>query len=204
MTAAPSRDADELLILRMMDREEDALVELLELYSAEVNGYLSKRYGDRLSDIEINVAINEAAFRIWNHASTFKLERAPLRGWFMAIAKNEAIRIIDRGVRYVPFDETTHGVTMDDCDDEETEYDRKTKRQIKYFEHILEHKLVGLQQAIIQEDVKASGKAENARLALKYGKSENNIIVSRNKAMANLRKHMTDLEQNPPSPGEFS
>lgn len=204
MTASPSRDADEMLILRMMDQDQDALVELLELYGEVVKGYLLKRYADTLSDIEIDVAINEAAFRVWNHAASFDLKRAPLRGWFITIAKREAIRIIDRGVQYVPFDEGTHGVTMDECGDEETEQDRKTKRQIKYFEHILENKLVGLQQNIIREDIKSSGKADNARLALKYGKSENNIIVSRNKAMANLRKHMTELEQNPPSPGELS
>lgn len=203
MTAQPSRDADEMLLLRMMEQDEEALAELLRLYVAEVNGYLIKLYGNVLSNIEIQVAINEAAFRVWRHASKCNLDRAPIRGWFLKIAKNEAIRLIEQGEQFVPFDENAHGWTMDDCQQEETEADRKTKRRIKLLDYIVERKLVGLQQNIIKEDIAAGDKADNARLATKYGKTENNIHASRHKARDNIAKHMAELERNPPSPGEM-
>lgn len=205
MTDPSSHEADEILLLRMMEQDQDALVEMLEVHGPAVNGYLIKHYSKSLSHIEIEVAINEAAFRVWKHASKYDLNRGPLFAWFLTIANNEALRLVGKGEKYVPFDESAHGFQIDDCHEEEPEADRKTKRQIKLFDYIVEKKLVGLQQNIIREDLHAGGgTADNGRLAAKYGKTTNNIHVSRHKARDNIKRLMKELERNPPSPGEMS
>jgi len=99
-------------------------------------------------------------------------------------------------VRIVAFDLDRHD-RPEVCDEP---IDKKAKQRIETLERCIE-KLEGKQQAIIRADLATDDVASAAWLAEKLCTTTNSIYVSRNKARDNLKKCVTEHENQPRSKG---
>lgn len=191
---------DETLNLRIQCQEPEALARLLELYGPIAKGYLKKRYGHVLCDLDIVAVLTNAVSRAWQFGDSYDPSRS-LKSWFLRIVQTQAIDMIKDRMEYrgVAFDLERHD-RPEVCDEP---IDKKTKQRIEALERCIE-KLEGTQKAIIQADLATDGVASAAWLADKLGTTANSIYVSRNKARENLRKCVTEHEKQPRSKGAAS
>lgn len=101
MADDPSTQVDEEgLAIRMMEGDQSALREVLELYGGRVRGWLHKRFSSVLQEGEINEAFNTASYRLWQSAGTFDKTQGSLGGWFLRIAQRAAQDILRREGKY--------------------------------------------------------------------------------------------------------
>lgn len=186
-------DDDETLMLRIMEQDAEALKTLLELYGPKTKGYLVKHYGDILSSIDIDAALYQAAERAWRYAESFDPAEGSLKSWFMRIAQTQAFDIINENQKHagVGFDLALHD-QEEGCDDDPL--DKRTEQQLRDLEYVISHKLEGLQQAIVEADLKSGDIAGADRLATIHKTTKNSIYVSRKKARDNIKKFMTEMD----------
>lgn len=194
----PPLDDDETLILRILDQDAAGLERLLILYGPKAKGYLKKHYGGVLSDIDLDAAIYQAADRVWRYAQSFDPNEGSLKSWFMRIVQTQALDIIEQNSKHsgAEFDLEQH-----DVEEYDEPLDAKTKQQIEDLDYVIENKLTGLQQAIIRADLKSGDVASVEWLARVHHTSRNSISVSRTKARQNIKKYMTELENQRRSQG---
>ena len=187
---ATGQDDDQTLNLRLQLQDPAALSRLLELYGPIAKGYVKKRYGDILSETDIEDVLFEAAGRAWKYGESFNPAKS-LKSWFLTIVQRQAIDMLNDKIarEEVQFDidfhnrpETTDGPISP-----------KSLERIEDLKRCIE-KLEGNQKAIIRADLKSDDVADAGFLAKKLGTNKNSIYVSRNKARENLRKCVTDYE----------
>ena len=195
--AAIGEDDDEMLNLRIQCQEPDAIVRLAELYGPAARGYLKKRYGHVLCDADIMAVLTNAVSRAWQYGDSYDPSRS-LKSWFLRIVQTQAIDMLkDKSEhRGVAFDLNRHD-RPEVCDEP---IDRKTIQRIEALERCIE-KLEGKQKAIIRADLATDDVASAAWLAEKLGTTANSIYVSRKKARENLKKCVSDHENQSLSKG---
>lgn len=195
--AAIDENDDETLNLRIQCQEPDALTRLLELYGPTARGYLKKRYGHVLCDADNMAVLTNAVSRAWQYGDSYDPSRS-LKSWFLRIVQTQAIDMIKDRMEHrgVAFDLQRHD-RPEVCDEP---IDKKTKQRIDALERCIE-KLEGKQKAIIQADLATDDVASAAWLAEKLGTTANSIYASRNKARENLKKCVSDHENQSRSKG---
>jgi RNA polymerase sigma-70 factor (ECF subfamily) len=82
------RSSDETLMARVARRDPAAVEELYDRYSASALGLAFKIMGERNSAEEI---VQEAFWRVWKRASTYKHPRGEFSTWLLGIVHNLAI-----------------------------------------------------------------------------------------------------------------
>jgi RNA polymerase sigma factor (sigma-70 family) len=187
---------DEELVLRMMEKDESALLTLLEAYGPKVKGYLKKHFGDVLKAPELEDAFSKAAFNVWRFAERFKPECGSLRGWFLKIARNAAISVLRaesrhmaKALEYDPLYDPA-----DDYPDESPDIDSKEHHRLRELDNILYNILTGLEQIVALNDFKAGGEANTGRLAAMHGKTRQNIYTTRSKVKKKIVQMMLESE----------
>lgn len=190
-------DDDETLNFRIQCQEPLALARMLELYGPVARGYLKKRYGHVLCDVDIMEVLTNATSRAWQYGDSYDPSRT-LKSWFLRIVQTQAIDMIKENMehRAVTFDPQRHD-RPDVCDGP---ISVTTKQLIDALDRCIE-KLEGKQKAIVQADLATDDVASAAWLAEKLGTTANSIYVSRNKARENLRKCISDHENQSRSKG---
>ena len=185
MAEDASSDLDEeTIVLRMMDRDEDALRQLLQAYAPRTRAYLKRKYGQVLADPEIEEAMNVAAFNAFRFADRFDKHKGTLSTWFATIAIHAAQSVIR--------DETKHRHRDLDydpeynpagCDDSPEPADKAESRRVADLREGLHTLLTPAEREIVLADLAAGeGDADDARLAEKTGRSKNTIHALRSKA----------------------
>ncbi|MCC7336729.1 MAG: sigma-70 family RNA polymerase sigma factor [Pirellulaceae bacterium] len=188
--ATIDEDDDEPLNFRIQCQEPAALARLLELYGPTARGYLKKRYGHVLCDADIMSVLTNTAARVWQYGDSYDPKQS-LKSWFLRIVQTQAIDMINDNMEHrgVALDLQRHD-RPEVCDEP---LDKKTRQQIEALDRCIE-KLVGNQKAIIQADLASDDSASTEWLAEKLGTTSNSIYVSRIKARENLRKCLSDHE----------
>jgi len=190
---------DESLAIRIMCGDKEALREVLEEHLQATKDLLTTIYRSTLQPAEIDEAVSAAALKLWKCAHQYDKSRGGIGGWVFTMAQTAAIDIIRREKRYRqrnrPFG-PEHEPAIDgavEVDDDPPTNDEN--QRLKDLDDIIEHKLEGLQKAIIKADLAAGEPADASRLAEMYGTTKNSVYVSRNKARQRIRKEMLELEQ---------
>ncbi len=186
-------DDDETLLLRMMEKDEAALAEVLRRYGPRIKGFLRVTFGDVLREPERKEVLNIAAFNLFRFADRFKTGRGTLRGWFFKIARNAAISFL-RGEKRHTAQQLEYEQAYDpadDCPDEAPDVHSKEHKRLEELDNIIFKKLTGFEQAVAINDFKAGGDSDGARLAALHGKSLNTVYATRSK----VKKKITQMMQ---------
>src|SRR4051812_7667403 len=97
MADVSSPDIDDVILVDRIRRgDQDAMRLLLRSHGSRVQGALTKRFGEILSDYEIEEAIQDAALKVWTAIGTYDSTVGVLRAWFYRIAFNAACDILRR------------------------------------------------------------------------------------------------------------
>jgi RNA polymerase sigma-70 factor (ECF subfamily) len=92
-------DADLIRLIALADKEisGDALSELYDRYSKLIYSLAIHIVGDRALAEEV---IQDVFFRVWDKASTYRIDEAKVNTWLTSIARNRAIDVLrKRSVR---------------------------------------------------------------------------------------------------------
>lgn len=209
---APVRGPDEEVLRLLKARNPDGLRRLLDEHGPRVNGGLRREFRNVLDDGHIDEAVCLAAHRAWRSADTFDLARGTLRSWFYVIARNCALRVLERERRERQFTLVTdwdratyHARTRDPS--QAPGRDAIRERSHAAFLSDLRHcidALPRMQRAIIEADLEAGGLADAAPLSRKLGTSINAVYTQRAMARRALRMalvrrgHFQEFADTPP------
>ena len=189
----PSVEVDDVkLALRMTERDESALRTVLELYGPKVKGYLSKQFGEVLDDAERDAVLNAAAWKVWEAADTYNADKGGLRGWFIRIARNEAISHI-RGQRKHHSEPLKEDPTVDD-DDVSPAVDSSDRTRLERLYDFIHNNLTGIEKLVALNCFTVGGDADSVRLAAKLGKTRNYIDTVKSKVKKKIREAVLSLE----------
>lgn len=187
---------EEALVLRMMEKDEDALVELIEVYGPKVMGYLRKQFGLVLRLQEQEEAFNRAFFNVYRFAGNFTPERSSLRGWVIRIARNAAVCII-RGEKKHLAKDLEYDPDYDpaeDCDDASPDVDSKEHARLQALYDFIENTLTGFEQVVARNCFIAGGEADTTRLAALYGKDRRNVDTVKSKVKKKITQALLDWD----------
>jgi DNA-directed RNA polymerase specialized sigma24 family protein len=197
MADGTSSEVDvELLILRMAEKEQDALPLFLKTCGGKIKGFLTRRYGDVLKEQEIDEAVNRTAFNVWRHADRYTPAKGSWKAWVIRIARNAAISIL-RGENRNRAADLEHDPAYDPgdhCDEEPPEGCSTDRWRVQQLENIIDNELTGFEQALARADLAAGGSADSRRLAQIHGKSLNTVYATRSKTGAKIRKMIGERE----------
>ena len=182
---APPEEHDPEILLQMQAGDPEALRLLLTRHGPRAKWWLCKEFR-KLSEEEVEAALNAAAHSAWTSAGSFDASRGTVRAWFYVIARNAAVAIVRQKLR----DEKA--ITPLDLD-------AATLRAVPTapeppsgapFLADLRNCIQGLpkmQRGIIEADLRAGDIASAAELAESFRTSKNSIYASRSIARKSLR-----------------
>lgn len=184
---------DRQLVLRIIERDQDAVANLVEFLQERVMPVLAYRYRELLDEMELASVLNSVVLNVWRSAGTFDPARGNLEGWLYRIAEREAINRIRR-------DSAAKETTMVDFepslkarrpDDTSWTDQPRVKRLLAAIEQ-----LPRLQRAVIRADLAAGDQADDERLARQHDTTVNSIRVTRSVARKKLRDLLQRTEQD--------
>ncbi len=155
---------DEDIVLRIMEREELGLQQLLEKYGGKVKSLLRWKYGAQLDDDDRIDILHRAAERAWRYIGSFDDSKASLWAWFIAIAQNQVIDFLQK--ERLPVVELDHEPLDPNEDVEELTPERR--RMFEDLDRIIEG-LPNRQHQIAKEDYRCGGEADGPEVAKKLG-----------------------------------
>lgn len=188
---------DESLVIRMMDRDEDALRVFFEVYGGKIRPALRKRFRGILAEPEIEAAMNWAAYKVYSSIDDFDVTRSSLRSWFYVIAIHAAQDILKGENR------NQHQPLDFDPFREEVTYQRDgadgSSKQTRALLEAIDQKLTPGERRVMLADLAAGGEADAARLAAETGSTVGSVLALRSKGRSKIRQSMTESGhvQNP-------
>jgi RNA polymerase sigma factor (sigma-70 family) len=189
---------EETLVLRLMEEDEDALVELIKGYGPNVEGYLRRKFRLVLKSPELDEAFNRAFFNAFRFADKFKPERCSLRGWVIRIARNAAVSIIRGENRHQAKDLEYDPAydPADDCDDVSPDVDSKEHARLNALYKFIETKLTGFEQTVALNCFVAGGEADTTRLAALHGKDRGNVDTVKSKVKKKITQALLEWDSS--------
>jgi len=178
--------------------DPDALLQAVTSFGPKICGWLRKRFGEVLSEIELGEAFNRANYNVWRFADRYDETKGSFGSWYLQIAHRAGqsilrreIRHLSRNLEYEPSFDPTIEYTQD-----RTDRPYYSDECIADLQRIINEKLRGLQKAIVLADLLAGEQADSERLAEVHNTSVNAVKVSRNKARKNIHKWMLKMGYN--------
>lgn len=190
-------EIDEIEIaLRMMEKDQSALVELIRVYGPKVRGFLRKKFSEDLKEPELHQAFNRAFFNAFRFADKFKPEKGSLRGWLIRIARNAAISIIRAEERHLAKDLEYDPVydPADDCDDTSSDVDSKEHARLTALYDFINNKLIGFERVVARSCFISGDEADTTRLAAIYGKSRQNVDTVKSKVKKKITQALLEWD----------
>lgn len=190
-------DDDATLVRRIAEeRDERALVVLLERHAPKITGDLCHRFRHQLPPPDIDEAVNRAAMKLWRNAHRFDGTR-PFGPWFLRIALRAAQDIL-KGEESKPTNELEFDPPdpePDDADDER-ENSPRTAWYMDQLDRIIEYELKGFSQALARADVAAGGPgaADTQLLMRQHNKTKNVVQATRSKVWKRIRETILERE----------
>lgn len=193
----PPEIDEEAIVLRMMEKDQSALVELIAVYGPKVRGYLRKQFSEVLKEPELQQAFNRAFFNAFRFAEKFKPEKGSLRGWLIRIARNAAINIIRAEERHLAKELEYDPVydPSDDCDDTSPpDVDSKEHARLTALYDFIHNKLTGFERIVARNCFIAGGEADTIRLAAHYGKDRQNVDTVKSKVKKKITEALLEWD----------
>lgn len=190
--------AEQELAEKIAANDPDALQQAVASFGPKVRGWLRKRFGDVLSEIELAEAFNQATYNVWRFADRFDETKGNFGSWYLRIAYRAGQSILRRETKHLSrnleYDPAYDPAVDRSQDDRDRPY--YSDECVSDFQAIVNGRLKGLQRAIVLADLLAGEQADSERLADVHNTSVNAVKVSRNKARKNIRKWMLEMGYN--------
>lgn len=183
-----SRDEQLEIACGMLDRDEQALVRLLETYGPRVKWLLRQKLGHVLNDWDVQSCLRIAAAKAWN--SVYDDKKGTLGGWFYTIAFHAAVDMA-RGEKNEPTNTVPLNVEpkiparVPACIDEDDKPDPVIQDLMKAVSE-----LGTIQRTIAEADLLAGGEADAEELAKKLGIPKQHVYSYREKYQKSLLARM--------------
>lgn len=182
----PPEERDPIILQQMQAGDPEGLRLLLTRHGPRAKWWLRKEFR-KLSEEEVEDAINTAAHAAWTKANSFDPSRGSVRAWFYVIARNAAVAIVrqklrdERGIEGVDLDTASLRVvpTTTEASNRAPDFVVDLRQCIRG--------LPKLQRGIIEADLRAGDVASAAELAKSFRTSKNSIYVSRSIARKSLK-----------------
>lgn len=190
---------DEVLALRMMEGDQDALRAAIKAYGPKVKGYLRKQFGDQLDEHERDYVFQTSLIKFWGKINSYDTSKGTLRGWWIRIARNKALDHIEGVENYRakynakelddPADDKS-----DSCDDVELVSESKEKKRLERVYDFIHNKLVGDERTVAVNCFAIGGDPDIVRLAAKLGKSRAYVDTVKSKVKKKIKEFVLALE----------
>jgi DNA-directed RNA polymerase specialized sigma24 family protein len=183
-----SKDEQLEIACGLLDKDERALLRLLETYGPKLKWLLKKKFGGVLNECDVNSCVLYAAAKAWN--SPYDDAKGTLGGWFYTIACNAAKDMV-RGQKNEPKRslrlewEPTLPPRVPACLDENENSDPVIQ---DLMQEVM--RLGTIQRTIAEADLLAEGEADAEALAKKLGIPKQSVYSYRNKYRAALLERM--------------
>lgn len=184
----PLVDTTERRIARLLaDDPQQGLEFLLRAYGGRVRGYLSKRFRGLLSPCERDEAVNEALFRVWQR---FDATRGRAGAWFLRMAHQAAVDLLRQRLarRMSPLENGEQIPAPGDNDARESGLSEERSQRL----YAAIQRLSPREQAVIEKDLEADGKARTDDLARNFATQPSSISRSRRRAYRKLKEMLTE------------
>ena len=190
--------AEQELAEKIAAKDQNALQYAVKSFGPKVRGWLRKRFGEVLSEIELAEAFNQATYNVWRFADRFDETKGNFGSWYLRIAYRTGQSILRRETKHLSRNleyDPTFDPTVDHSQDDRCR-SYYSDECVADLQAIVNGRLRGLQRAIVLADLLAGEQADSERLAEVHKTSTNAIKVSRNKARKNIHKWMLELGYN--------
>lgn len=98
--------ADEAkLLLRLKNKKRNAIDEAIEVYTPYLSTVLYNMLGNRLPKEDIEEILSDVFVTLWKNADTIDLEKGTLRAYLAAVARNFALKKLNKQKDYTSLDE---------------------------------------------------------------------------------------------------
>jgi RNA polymerase sigma-70 factor (ECF subfamily) len=179
---------DDEIVLRIMDRDDEALALMIRQHGPKVKGAMRARFRDTVPDYDLKDAFNRAVFKIWHAPDCFDPSKGSLGPWFAQIAINEVIDLLRRGRKHEhqSLDAMLEFVEIPAPIPEDVPLSPDKAKLFKDLHDVI----AGLpenQRKIIMTDLQAGCSAEAAYLSETLGIGVNTVYVLRSRAHETIR-----------------
>jgi len=186
-TVGQAADRDQETARLLMRGDHEGLRRLLVDHAGKVLALLRKEFLRVLDFQEIEDAGVQSSARAWRSGSRFDPSRGSLGGWFFAIARNCARRVLETKGKHATLSlvedlDSTANAVMARSDDAAPDKAMATDSFLADVRRCIEA-LAPQQRAVLMAD----------DVATSLGTSKNSIYVSRNNGRRNLRAAMAKL-----------
>jgi RNA polymerase sigma-70 factor (ECF subfamily) len=91
-----SAEVEAQLAARLLTDDSMVLAELLRSFGPQAASALRRRFGGLLSDADLEEALSDALFHVWQARARFDPTKAKLSTWFYILARNAAVSSLRR------------------------------------------------------------------------------------------------------------
>jgi len=179
--------ADVDIALRIMQREDLGIRQLLEKYGGKIKALLRWKFGAQFNDEDRLDILQQATIRAWKYIDSFDDRKGSLWAWFAGIAQNEAIDALQR--ERLPVEVLEHDPPEHDDD---TELDPESRRLFEDLDRVIEGPPT-MQRLVVKEDLRCGGEADGPAVAKKLDTTANAVRVARSKARKTIAKELGKL-----------
>jgi RNA polymerase sigma-70 factor (ECF subfamily) len=184
-------DADSVTVTLLQQGDQEGLLRLLHDHGALIKAKLRKDFGRVLDDSEVDDAMQAMLLRVWQAAVRFDPRKGTLRAWATVIARNCALRIIERRRRQAPPGERNLDAMA--AGDVGPILPASERQRLRRDLILCIEALPRLQREVLLADHRCGGIAAADALAAQFGTTPNSIYVSRQKARKTLRTALLAL-----------
>ena len=96
---------EEKLLMRLKNRKRNAIDEAIEVYTPYLSTVLYNMLGNRLPKEDIEEILSDVFVTLWKNADTIDLEKGTLRAYLAAVARNFALKKLNKQRDYTSLDE---------------------------------------------------------------------------------------------------
>ena len=177
------------LILRLMERDEDALRDLADHCSSNTMCVLERKYYELLDASEFAAVLNQVVYNVWRSIGSYDPSKGSFDGWLYRIAEREVVNCLRQdksggAAAMLEFDPSVDGRRPDDSSFTDPPV-------VKELLNVIEN-LSPLQKAIVLADLASGDKADDERLARMHGSTVPSVRASRSIARKKIREAMPD------------
>jgi RNA polymerase sigma factor (sigma-70 family) len=195
MSETPTEEDDATLLRRIADRrDESALKELMRRYTPKAMGYLLRNFARQLKHPDMDQAVIDAFFKVWEKAHKFDQARK-FGPWFIPFVRHAALDILERekdqprgGLGYDLPDHDT------DYSDDEPGHAPNASWRGEQLNQIIENELRGFEQILARADLAAGGQEDTQVLMKEHGKSKEVVQSTRSKVRKKIKEKILERE----------